>query len=470
MVANPTYYTAPVYWIILFVPLLDFPGAILPGIIVGVLFAVAAACLNKTLELCAMLKLSVRSRGAVLGFMSWLGYALFIVPFFIVRKDGIFAGFSAHLAPLASKFHPDVFRWLFGNWTGHSPSLLLALLTSLGVCSTIVSVCAFVGKWAASAGLEGDFDSKPSVPRLLTFGRHSAFGREPLHRKEMLWFLRDRSALIQAVLIPLTIAGIQALNLQHAVAAAGTSWNGLAGFAIISGTYFLLVLGPKSLASEGPALWITTTWPRGLEELLKAKARLWWMLSSAVVFAILIFTATRFPTEIWWIGLVAVGWFFFGRSLAEKSVTLVSAPSSSGETEPTPRSRQWTALLGTLAFGSGIITRNWHLAIIGLVFSSLTAAAMWQNLRARLPYLFDPWAEEVPPAPTLLHAMVAIAVMVEGIALTTVVFAGRRRKPDPPDCPCARVWLWCAAHLHHHAAVSPRSRGEAVGDLELETD
>src|SRR5205814_10196846 len=118
------------------------------------------------------------------------------------------------------------------------------------------------------------------------------------------------------------------------------------------------------------------------------------------VFAVLLFAAVRFPRDIWQIGLVGLGWCIFGRSLAEKAVTLVTAPSSSGERQPVSRGRQWTAMLGTLAFGSGIMTRNWHLATIGVVFSSLTAAAMWQNLRARLPYLFDRWSEKLPPAPT----------------------------------------------------------------------
>lgn len=339
----------------------------------------------------------------------------------VVRN--VLVGVAERLAPFAAVFHPNIFRWLLGDWFGHGPSLPLALLASLAGCSAVVAACAFIGRWGTAAGLEGGFDNAPKTPRLLDLSRHSRFRREPLHRKELLWFLRDRSALIQAILIPLTIAGVQAFNLRHAVQAAGRSWNGFSGFAIISGTYFLLVLGPKSLASEGPALWITMTWPRGLEDLLQAKARLWWTISTVVVCAILLFAATRFPADSWRIALVAVGWWFFGRSLAEKAVTLVSAPSSAGEPQPVPRHRQWTAMLGTLAFGSGVLLRNWHLAIIGIVFSSLIAAAMWQNLRARLPFLFDPWSEKLPPAPTRLHAMVGIAVMAEGIGLTTGIFS-----------------------------------------------
>jgi membrane protease YdiL (CAAX protease family) len=53
---------------------------------------------------------------------------------------------------------------------------------------------------------------------------------------------------------------------------------------------------------------------------------------------------------------------------------------------------------------------------------------MWQNFRARLPYLYDPWSEKLPPPPTLMHAMIAISILVDaGAVLTGVVslFTGR---------------------------------------------
>jgi membrane protease YdiL (CAAX protease family) len=107
-----------------------------------------------------------------------------------------------------------------------------------------------------------------------------------------------------------------------------------------------------------------------------------------------------------------------------KSVSLVTAPSSSGESEPPNRARQWIALIGTLAFGAGVMSQSWHVAIIGIVFSSLVAVAMWQGLRARLPYLFDVWSEQRVPAPSLLHATVSIALLSECIGLVTgIAFA-----------------------------------------------
>ena len=244
---------------------------------------------------------------------------------------------------------------------------------------------------------------------------------DPLQRKELLWFWRDRSAIVQVVLIPLSLGALQAFNLRHLVEQAGTAWHSLVGLAVICGTYFLIVLGPRSLMSEGPALWLTLTWPRGLESLLKAKARLWWILATGIVWSVLFFTALRFPGDAWKVLLVGLGWWVFGRSLAEKAVTLVTAPSASGEAEPAPRWRQWVAMLGTFSFGSGVLVQNWHLATVGVVFSWLTAAAMWQNFRARLPFLYDPWSEQPPPPPTLMHAMIAVTAMVEGITLVRIL-------------------------------------------------
>jgi membrane protease YdiL (CAAX protease family) len=80
-----------------------------------------------------------------------------------------------------------------------------------------------------------------------------------------------------------------------------------------------------------------------------------------------------------------------------------------------------------LTFSIGIISQQWHIAIMGIVYSYVTAAAMWQNFRARLPYLYDPWSEELPSPPTLMHAMISISILVECGAILTgilLVIAG----------------------------------------------
>jgi len=420
--ANPIYWGAPLYVGTLYGFVYDAELGLLAAVLVGIPIAIAAACLGKALEIAVTLRLPPRSRGAVMGLMGWLGYAsmmlLFVGLVALPKIITALAGFFSYLTVVP-------WPWLRLFLGGHSDG---TFSFALGACTCwLASILVVTGSiwfsvWATNRGLAGNFasDSRP-VASAKSAGR---FGKDPLYRKEFLWFVRDRSAIVQTILIPLTVAGMQIFNLRGILSYAEGAWNYLCGVAILFGTYFLWILGPKSLLSEGPALWIALTWPRGLESLLKAKAWLWSLISSGMVALVLCYTAFLFPADLWKVGLVAIGWFFFSRSMAEKTVTLVTVTSSSGEREPIPKSRHWAAQLGMLTFAIGILTQQWNLAIVGIVYSFLTAAAMWQNFRARLPFLYDPWSEKLPPPPTLMHAMIAISILVEGAAvLSGIVLA-----------------------------------------------
>lgn len=417
-VSNPLYFTSPVFWWVLFGGIYGGAVGFLAAVIVGIPFAFAASALNKALEISLMLRLSTRNRGAVLGLMSWLGYVSLVGGMFL------FSSFSIHLRLIAwlDRILPDLPEWplrilLFG-W-GESASAAGAILSGALLSVGTVLIASYFAWWGMRKGLQSVGGLPGGVVR--RSAKPGWISRYPLYRKELLWFWRDKGAVVQVILIPLTIGAVQAFHLRGLASLAVSDWNIWCGFAVICGTYFLLVLGPRSLASEGAALWISLTWPSGLEALLKAKARLWWIVSSAVVGLILAPAFFLFPEDLWRIAIVALGWVIFSFSLAEKSVALVTAPTSSGDIEPPPRSRQWAVMIGTLAFGVGVMTKNWHVAVIGVVFSSLTAAAIWQNLRARLPHLFDPWTEKLPPAPTVMHAVIAIALISEAVGIGTVM-------------------------------------------------
>jgi len=416
--ANPIYWGAPLFAGFLY-GFIYGPGlGFLAGLLIGVPLSVAAACLGKALEIGAILRFSPRTRGAMIGLMSWMGYAsmmLFIVC--AVTMSKIVAAVGRFLEPLAIVPWPWLGLFL-GERSNGSFSFLLGMLFCWGIAGLTISGSVWFSVWGAQQGLSGNFgraDSAPSTGK----NRGIRFGKEPLYRKEFLWFIRDRSAIVQTILVPMTIAGFQLFNMRGILLEAQSSWNYLCGAGILFGTYFLWILGPKSLASEGAALWIALTWPRGLENLLKAKAWLWSLISTGIVSLVLIYTAFLYPENLWKIVLVGVGWWFFGRSMAEKAVTLVSVTSSSGEAEKIPKGRRWAAQLGMLTFSIGVLTQQWHIAVMGIVYSYVTAAAMWENFRARLPYLYDPWSEKLPPPPTLMHAMIAISILVEGGAVLT---------------------------------------------------
>jgi membrane protease YdiL (CAAX protease family) len=467
LAANPIYWTAPLFAGFLYglaysSPLIGLAAALL----IGIPITVAAACLGKAIEIGVILRFPPRTRGGLVGLMSWAGYAtmmFFLVSLYIVTK------LVTALAPLLNHLTFLPWPWL-DLFLGANPSGKFSFPIGLAVCWTasagLIAVAVAFSVWGTQRGIAGQFAKGDPAPSANRKGPIH-FGREPLYRKEFLWFIRDRSAIVQTILIPLTVAGYQAFNMRFLTAHAAEAWNYLCGAAILFGTYFLWVLGPKSLASEGSALWIALTWPRGLESLLKAKAWLWTLISSGLVAIVLIFACFLFPHEIWKIALVAIAWYIFGRSMAEKSVTLVTVTSESGEVKRVPAGRRFATQLGMLTFAIGICTQQWHLAVMGIVYSWITAAATWQNFRAHLPFLYDPWAEILPKPPTLMHAMVAISILIEigavvsGIALgvlgrsnlaiaqafgycfcAVAVTVGVTRFLSNREVLADRVWLW----------------------------
>ena len=424
--ANPMYWGGPLFAGFVYGLAYDPAIGFLAVVVVGVPITVAAACMGKALEIGMTLRLSPRSRGATIGLMSWVGYTsmmlillgLYFVPRLVTATARFLDVFTAIPWPWLMLF--------LGGRADGSFSLATGVLTCCVAAGLVIATAVWFSAWATQKGLTGNFASDAPARPAINSG--AKFGREPLYRKEFLWFIRDRSALVQTILIPISVAGVQVFNLRGILMHAQSAWNYLCGVAIFFGTYFLWILGPKSLQSEGTALWIALTWPRGLENLLKAKAWLWSMLSTGLVAIVLGYAAFVFPADMGKIALVGVGWFFFSRSMAEKSVTLVTITSESGETQKVPQGRRWAAQLGMLTFAIGTVTGQWQLAIIGIVYSYLTAAAMWQNFRARLPYLYDPWSEKLPPPPTLMHAMISVSILVEVAAMLSVpilLIAGR---------------------------------------------
>jgi membrane protease YdiL (CAAX protease family) len=427
--SNLQYCASPVFFGYLYGSIYGGRLGLLATLVVGVPFAIATACVGKALEIAVMLRFSPRSRGAVLGIMSWTGYASFILLIFgMMGLPRLVSIIGAQLYALIDWLPCSFLIWVVGGQADGSSSLLSGFVVCWILASAMIACAVAFCAWGAKRGMDGGFkgELRPAKAR-----RPRSFGREPLYRKELLWFVRDRSAIVQTILIPITIASVQLFNLRglRAFDVSGsiekglqTEWNYICGAAIVFGTYFLWVLGPKSLTSEGAAIWLAQTWPRGLESLLKAKAWLWSMIASGIVVIILAYAAVQFRNDAWKIALVGVGWFAFARSMAEKTVTLVTVTSSTGEADPVPRGRRLAASFGLLTFGIEILSGQWQLAVVGIVYSWVTAAAMWQNFRARLPYLYDPWSEKLPTPPTVMHAMIAISALVELGAVITALF------------------------------------------------
>ncbi len=415
--ANPLYWSAPLFPAILYGAVYGPGRGLVAAVAVGVPLAVALACLSKALEIGVLLRAGARSRGALTGLIGWLAYMAYTLLFigWLTAEKA-----ATLLAPGLQSLASLPWPWLgllLGQGHDGSFDFAAGVLNCTVLSAALAAGSIALSVWSARRGL-----AAPAAPPLVAsraFRGRSRFGRDPLYRKELLWFTRDRGALVQAILVPVSVAGLQLFNMRGLLSRVDGSWTYLGGGAVLFGTYFLAVLGPRSLASEGSALWIAFTWPRGLESLLKAKAWLWTVLSSFIVAIVLVYAAWQYPDAIWQIALVGAGWVLFARSMAEKAVTLATITTSSGEVERAPTGRRWAVQLGMLTFATGVLTLQWTVALAGIVYSMMTAAAMWQNFRARLPYLNDPWSAVLPTPPTLMNAMIAISILVEGGAVVS---------------------------------------------------
>src|SRR5262249_1327354 len=136
----------------------------------------------------------------------------------------------------------------------------------------------------------------------------------PIQARELRLLLRDRTFMVQTLLLPLIIIGAQLV-----FGARGNLFRGehdpanVAALAFGVSTYALMFSAFQTLNAEGHALWILYTVPRPLESILRQKAVLWASVSSLYAIGILGFAATR-----------GAGWSW--RAAGISAVTLLGVP------------------------------------------------------------------------------------------------------------------------------------------------
>src|SRR5262249_20019746 len=206
LAANFFLLTAPLFWIGAFWMAYDDPGVgLAAGLLAGTVFGIAAGCLGKTIEIVALLRLPPRSRGAALGILSWLGQAAFMLMMFVafssLGSSGLLLAVVRPLAGLTAFGRwplLDAALGLFG-----APSAWKGVVFCGAAAAALIAAAVQVSAAATRQGLAGGFGgSTSSAAKAVGPGW---LVRDPLHRKELLWLRRDRGALIQAFLIPLTV-------------------------------------------------------------------------------------------------------------------------------------------------------------------------------------------------------------------------------------------------------------------------
>jgi hypothetical protein len=89
MAANPICWGAPLFAGVVYGFVYGAQLGLLAVLLIGLPISIAAACLGKALEIGVILRFAPRARGAMVGLMSWLGYAsmmLFFLTLFVMGK------------------------------------------------------------------------------------------------------------------------------------------------------------------------------------------------------------------------------------------------------------------------------------------------------------------------------------------------------------------------------------------------
>lgn len=217
----------------------------------------------------------------------------------------------------------------------------------------------------------------------------------PLQLKELKLLARDRNFMVQTLVLPIFITG-----LQFFIARTGDwkemfqgSFSRLAATAFGAAAYSLIFSAFQVLNAEGKSLWMLYTFPSRLESLLREKVYLW--LAVALLYPVVLFGTGVYLTglpnleSMVLMVIVLLGILIYGTVAACFGV-FASDPLAE---DPRHRTRvDYTYLYMILAafYTYAIFAKSYWDKFALLILSGLMSLALFQKARDHLPYLLDP--------------------------------------------------------------------------------
>jgi ABC-2 type transport system permease protein len=330
------------------------------------------------------------------------------------------------------------------SWALWNPASLPALLCEGGATAAVagagLALSALLFGWGATRAAErlvrdgllvsaGAYRGKRRPASTLSKGR--SWFPQAMVGKELRLVLRDRNILVQTLVVPIFMVGIQLVLNPGLLRGASGDIRHAATLAFAVGAYVLVFSGFQVLATEGGALWILYTLPQELQAILFRKTFLWCALAfvyAALTLAgIVLMGPLPGPAALGTALLALVGVVLHG-FIASGLGILGTDPL---ETEVSRKANPvmiYLYLFIAALYANTIYTPSVWNKIAQLVLSSVLAFALWQKVRDRLPYLLDP-TEAPPPRIALSDGLVtALAFFVLQTVLVVLFLAWG----DPP--------------------------------------
>jgi ABC-2 type transport system permease protein len=246
-----------------------------------------------------------------------------------------------------------------------------------------------------------------------------------VQRRELRLLGRDRSFLVQTLVLPVVIVLSQIVfqGRLHGSSMATISNAAVASIAFGIAAYTLMMSAFQTLNSEGGALWLLFTIPRSIESILAEKARLWAILALAYPLAVfLVAVVIKRHVDIELVGFAAIvllGVPIYTVIAVSLGVFGCDPLAQEVRTKLRPTYVYLYMMLSGL-YTYALFSSEWWQKAVVIVLSGLLALALWQKARDELPYLLDPAAS--PPARvSTSDGVIAAMLFFVGQAITLAV-------------------------------------------------
>jgi ABC-2 type transport system permease protein len=337
---------------------------------------------------------------------------------------------------------PEAMQWL-------PTGLAVRALASADVGSAAFSLAVMIGEILLCAALGLALLQRQVRNGIVAAGAREAVARAPrlphqparavrtqartlisaVQRRELRLLGRDRTFMVQTLVLPALIVGVQIFLNSGANVFVGAVEHPahLSAIAFGLAAYTLMFSAFQTLNAEGQALWILYCVPQPLESILRQKAILW--ATAATLYPLVIFAiavAMAGDISLQFVGSAAI--VLIGVPIFAVIATALGVFGCDPLAQEVQRRVRITylylyMLIASLYAYAVYASDFWQRAAL-IVLTALLAIALWQKARDQFDYLLDPSASP-PPRVSVSDGLIAALMFFVLQALVGLLATGR---------------------------------------------
>lgn len=385
----------------------------------------AAATLSATLMLGALrfwlethlrLRLSLRGVRNWQGFFTLTGFLLLMAPLVLLMRldDGLPRWLNDLVLAVPRSLRGLPFAWPLTTATHGVQAWVLGVAMTAAIVGLAIGGASRLLRHGAvrSGGVDPGVRGRVQNTRR-SWLPHGILG------KDLRLLLRDRNFMVQTLVVPVVIIGINVFTGSSVGKVGGAS--GTAAIAYGIGTFTLTGGCFQILSGEGRALWMLYTMPVSLADMLHRKLRLWSGVAIGfawIALGVLTIGQPRPALALLADALFVGGGVFAAAHIAAAIAALGTNPAADHVPRTLKARHVYLFLFLASTYLACLMSPTLPTRCAGLLVFATLAYAIWQRLRDRIPYLLDP-IETGSPGFSLYHAGAAVTMFT----LLQIMFA-----------------------------------------------